>query len=80
MRKSRIILLLIISFSYGCRKIDIDKSEKQILGKWETVDLVIGGKIIHYGFKTMFGRTIQSDPDYFISITYLVLRFNIIKW
>jgi hypothetical protein len=40
----------------------------------------LGGKKIQYGFKTMFGRTTFSDPDYFISNTYLVLRFLVVKW
>lgn len=40
----------------------------------------IGGKTIQYGFKTMFGRTTPRDPDYFISNSYLVIRFSIITW
>ncbi|PCJ22757.1 MAG: hypothetical protein COA97_13020 [Flavobacteriales bacterium] len=44
------------------------------------VGFFIGGKIIQYGFKTMLGRTTFLDPDYFISTTYLVVRFSVFKW
>lgn len=58
--------------------IDKDWNSEKTIGVG--INFFIGGKIIQYGVKTMFGRTTFSDPDYFISSTYLVLRFSVFKW
>ena len=57
--------------------IDKDWNNEKTIGVG--INFFIGGKIIQYGVKTMFGRTTFSDPDYFVSSTYLVLRFSVFK-
>lgn len=47
----KIGFILIVTFLAGCRKIDINKSEKQLLGKWKLMELQIDGSDALSDFK-----------------------------
>lgn len=42
--KNYILILSILISIFGCRKIDLDKTESQLLGKWQLSEFLIDGK------------------------------------
>jgi hypothetical protein len=72
--KRVILLLFTFSLIISCRKIDVNKSGSQLLGKWELKELTIDGGDALANFKA-------SAPyfDYFIFYPEGVVYFNIIK-
>ena len=48
MKKYNLLFLLITVIFMGCRKVDLDKSSQDLLGKWEVYGLTVEGYSLLY--------------------------------